>query len=209
MNRTFAFLAAALVLGASTTGLAADSPAKAKSPAPAPVAVVSKKSKQMGKPPAELQKLAGLLGSWSGETHLFAGDAKSPSKATFTWTMNGMHLEGEHQVTMNGKPMAGHSTWGYDPDRNQYQCAWTDAMTSAVTLYAGTFTDDTTLFLSSTSVVDGKPVTDIMSIKFDAPGKYTLVLTSDASGESKPVMEETASRSGGAGDHAEKSDKEG
>ena len=199
------------MLGATARARAADPPAK-EAPAKATVAakdqpsrapVVSKKSTQMGKPPAELQKLAVLLGSWNGETHVFAGpDAKNPSKATYKWTFNGMHLEGDHQYTMNGKPFFGRSTWGYDPDRNQYQCIWTDEMSSATSVFTGSFTDEKTLFLSSTSVVDGKPVTEVMSYKFDEPGKYSFVMTSDAAGDPKPIMEETASKTGGPAEKA-------
>jgi len=220
MNRILAILAAALVLGASARAFAADPPAKsapdkAKAAAkaePARAAVVSKRSLQMGKPPAELQKLAVLLGSWNGETHAFAGaDAKSPSKSTYKWTFNGMHLEGDHQYTMNGKPFYGRSLWGYDPDRNQYQCVWTDEMSSAASVFTGSFTDDKTLFLSSSTVVDGKPITEIMTFKFDEPGKYNLVMTSDAAGDPKPIMEEAATKSGGpvekASEKKEVSDK--
>lgn len=212
MNRILAILAAALMLGASALALADEPPAKgapAKSKAaareePTRAAVVSKKSAQLGKPPAELQKLAVLLGSWNGETHAFAGpDAKNPSKATYKWTFNGMHLEGDHQYTMNGKPFYGRSTWGYDPDRNQYQCVWTDEMSSSASIFTGSFTDEKTLFLSSTSVVDGKPITEVMTLKFDEPGKYDFVMTSDASGDPKPVMEETASKSGGPAEKAD------
>lgn len=212
MNRIFVILAAALVLGVSAQAMAADAPAKgAKSKAaktePAPASVVSKKSAQMGKPPAELQKLAALLGSWNGETSTFGGpDAKSPSKATFKWTFNGMHLEGDHQYTMNGKPFHGRSTWGYDPDRNQYQCVWTDEMSSATSIYTGSFSDDKTLFLSSASVIDGKPVTEVMTVKFDEPGKYTFAMTSDASGAPKAIMQEIASKEGGAENASDKKD---
>ena len=213
MNRTFVILAAALILGVSAQASAADAPAKgAKSKAakaePAPASVVSKKSTQMGKPPAELQKLAALLGSWNGETSTFGGpDSKSPSKATFKWAFNGMHLEGDHQYTMNGKPFHGRSTWGYDPDRNQYQCVWTDEMSSAASVFTGSFTDEKTLFLSSASVVDGKPITEVMTLKFDEPGKYSFVMTSDAGGDPKPVMEENASKSGGPAEKADQPEK--
>ncbi len=153
-------------------------------------------------PPAELKKLSMLQGAWTSKMHMYASpmgpESTSPSKSIYNSTFNGMHIEGNHQFQMNGKPSFGRSTWGWDPEKQQYQVVWVDAMYPAAFVYYGTFSSDNTLVLFTSYMMQGKAVTEKMTYAFADPDTYKMTMESDMSGEMKPMMEETGTRVKGA-----------
>jgi uncharacterized protein DUF1579 len=184
-------------------------PAQAPPPAqtPPPTPKIEKVTMPEG-PPAELKKLSMLKGAWASSMHMYASpmgpESTSPAKATYDWSFNGMHIEGNHQFQMNGKPCFGRSTWGWDPEKQQYQVIWVDAMYPAGFVYYGTFANDNTLVLYTTYMLQGKAVTEKMTYAFSDPDNYTMVMESDMSGEMKPMMEEKGARGKAASKTASK-----
>ena len=161
-------------------------------------------------PPAEIKKLAMFQGTWTGKSHMYASpmgpESNSSSKATYKWTFANMHLEGDHQFTMMGKPAFGRTTWGWDPDKKQYQVVWTDGMAPSSMMYYGTFSTDNTLVLFTTYTMQAKPVTEKITYTFSTPDSYTMVIENDMAGTMQKVMEETATK-GKAGATASKGSK--
>jgi len=159
-------------------------------------------------PPAELKKLSAMKGSWTSSMHTYESpmgpESTSPAKANFDWAFNGMHLEGDHQFQMNGKRSFGRSTWGWDPEKQQYQLVWTDAMFPAAFVYYGTFANDNTLVMYTTYMMQGKAVTEKMTFGFPDPDNYTMTMESDMTGEMKPMMEEKGMRAKGTAKTASK-----
>ena len=153
-------------------------------------------------PPAEMKKLSMLKGNWNSTMHMYASpmgpEATSMAKATYDWAFNGMHMEGNHQFMMNGKPCFGRSTWGWDPEKQQYQVVWIDAMYPSAFTYYGTFSNDNTMVLYTTYMMQGKAVTEKMTYSFPDPDSYIMVMESDMSGEMKPMMEEKGMKMKGA-----------
>ena len=191
----------------ATTPPATPPPATTPPPAQEP----AKQIQQMmmpGAPPAELKKLSMLKGSWSSSTHMNASpmgpESTSPAKANYDWAFNGMHLEGNHQFQMAGKPSYGRSTWGWDPEKQQYQVVWADAMYPASFVYYGTFANDNTLVLYTTYMMQGKAVTEKMTYAFSDPDNYTMTMESDMTGEMKTLMEEKSTRAKGGAKTASK-----
>jgi len=173
-----------------------------------PTAQDMQKMMMPGAPPAELKKLSMLKGSWSSSMHMFESpmgpESTTPAKASYDWGFNGMHLEGNHQFQMAGKPSFGRSSWGWDPEKQQYQVVWTDAMYPASFVYYGTFANDNTLVLYTTYMMAGKAVTEKMTYAFSDPDNYSMTMESDMSGQMKTVMEEKGMRAKGAAKTASK-----
>jgi hypothetical protein len=169
---------------------------------PAPVA------RKMAGPPPELKKLQILIGTWTSKAHTEAGPSGQATDYTgltkFAWAFDGMHVEGEHTYRMGGKPEKGRSTWGWDPERKQYQVIWTSTAFPASYVYYGTFPDDTTAVLFGTYMVSGRAVTDKMTYTFRGKDEYTFVVESDAGGTMEKTAEETGRREGGAAEPAKK-----
>jgi hypothetical protein len=153
-------------------------------------------------PPVELKKLSMLVGNWNTSMHSFESpmgpESTTPGKESYGWAFNGMHLEGNHEFQMAGKPDFGRTTWGWDPERRQYQVVWADAMTPSIMVYNGTFADDNTLVVFTTYMMQGKAITEKLSFAFTDPDTYTMRMDCDMSGEMKPMMEEKAVRTKGA-----------
>jgi len=105
-----------------------------------------------------------------------------------------MHLEGDHQFTINGKPSMGKTMWGWDPDKKQYQAIWTDGMSSTSTIYYGSFSTDNTMVLYTTLVMNGKAVTEKITYTFPSPDACTFYLENDMSGQMTKLMEQTATK---------------
>ena len=206
MKQTSTVLAAALFLVLPSLAIAEDTPA-GQSPTPA-AQEAAKPTPKVNKammpeaPPAELKKLSMLQGSWTSKMHMYASpmgpESTSPARSTYNTTFNGMHVEGNHQFQMAGKPCFGRSTWGWDPEKQQYQIVWVDAMYPAAFVYYGTFANDNTLVLNTTYMMQGKTVSEKMTYAFSDPDTYTMTMESDISGEMKPLMEETGTRVKGA-----------
>jgi hypothetical protein len=179
-------------------------PAQTAPPAQEPAKPTPKieKVKMPEGPPAELKKLSMMKGSWTSSMHMYESpmgpESTSPAKATFDWAFNGMHLEGNHQFKMNEKPGFGRSTWGWDPEKQQYQLVWVDAMFPASFVYYGTFANDNTLVMYTTYMLQGKAVTEKMTFAFPDPDNYTMTMECDMTGEMKPMMEEKGTRAKGA-----------
>ncbi len=153
-------------------------------------------------PPAELKKLGFMEGSWTGKTHMYESpmgpESDATSKSTFKWAFNGMHLEGSHDTQMAGKPLFGRSTWGWDPEKKQYQLVWIDGMMPAAYVYYGNFgPDDKSLLFYTTYMLQGKAITEKITYTFPDNDSYTFTIECDMSGEMKKMMEETGTRSSG------------
>lgn len=159
-------------------------------------------------PPAELKKLSMMKGAWTSSMHMYESpmgpETTTPSKATIDWAFNGMHLEGNHQFQMNGKQCYGRSTWGWDPEKQQYQMVWSDVSYPATFVYYGTFASDNTLVLYTTYTMQGKAVTDKMTFAFPDPDNFTMTMESDMTGQMKPLMEEKGMRAKGGAKTASK-----
>jgi hypothetical protein len=153
-------------------------------------------------PPPELKKLSVLDGNWSEKTHVFAGmmgpETDYTGKSRFKWEFNGMHLVGDHDFQMKGKPMFGHSVWGWDYEQKKYQLVWVSGMMPNATVYYGDFAAENSLVLYSTVMRGGKAVTERVTYAFTSPNAYTFTLESDLSGTMGKVMETTATKSAGA-----------
>ena len=152
-------------------------------------------------PPAELKKLAQLVGNWNSTVHVYASpmapESESSGKSTYGWAFGGMHLEGKHQMKMMGKPFDGRSTWGYDTQKKQYQMVWTDTMMPSAFVYYGTFPTDNALSLFTTYMVGDKPVTEKVDVQFPDANSYVLTIQNDMSGSMQKVMEEKGKRAAG------------
>jgi hypothetical protein len=188
-------------------------PAQTSPPAQEPAKATPKIEKMMmpEAPPAELKKLSMMKGSWTSSMHMYESpmgpESTSPAKATFDWAFNGMHLEGNHQFKMGEKQSFGRSTWGWDPEKQQYQLVWVDAMFPASFVYYGTFANDNTLVMYTTYMMQGKAVTEKMTFAFSDPDNYTMTMECDMTGEMKPMMEEKGMRAKGAAKTASKGAK--
>jgi uncharacterized protein DUF1579 len=149
-------------------------------------------------PPAELKKLSLLKGKWTSSMHTLPSplgpESVSPAKSSYDWSFNGMHLEGTHQFQINGKPTQGRSTWGWDPEKKQYQIVWSDATYPASFIYYGTFANDNMLVCFTTYMLGGRAVTEKMTYAFTDPDHYTMTMESDVSGELKVVLENKNTR---------------
>lgn len=198
---------AALTLGLSGLALAADPPADSTRSTPAPSATTAPEPAATSKiekmeypsgPPAELKKLSMFDGNWTAKQHMFESpmgpESNSTGKASYKWMFDGMHMEGTHQLQMGGKAMTGRSTWGWDPDRKQYQIVWTDNLAPLTYVYYGTFAQDNMMVLFTTSMMQGKAITEKMTFNFTDADNFTMFMENDMSGEMKKVMEETATR---------------
>ena len=174
-------------------------PPPAQTPPPAPPKI--EKVMMPEGPPPELKKLSMLKGPWTSSMHMYESpmgpESTSPAKANYDWAFNGMHLEGNHQFQMAGKPCYGRSTWGWDPEKQQYQVVWVDAMYPAAFVYYGTFSNDNTLVLYTTYMLQGKAVTEKMTYAFSDPDNYSMTMESDMTGEMKTMMEEKGVRAKG------------
>lgn len=152
-------------------------------------------------PPAELKKLAQLVGNWNSTVHVYASpmapESESSGKSTYGWAFGGMHLEGKHQMKMMGKPFDGRSTWGYDTQKKQYQMIWTDTMMPSAFVYYGTFPTDNTVSLFTTYMIGDKPVTEKVDVQFLDANSYVLTIQNDMSGSMQKVMEEKGVRAAG------------
>ncbi len=150
------------------------------------------------KPPAELQKLATLLGKWNSEQHVFAvqdtPESRSKSTSEYRWSMNGMHLEGIHNFSFDGKPVEGRSFWSYDPDRKEYQCVWMDGMSPSTYVYTGTFTDDGKVAVKMSAMAKDKAINHVITFAFPTPDSYTMRYETDMTGAFQPMMEEMGTR---------------
>lgn len=206
MKRTSMLVLAALTLGLSSLAWAADQPADQTQSTPAPAttapepAATSKieKVEYLSAPPEELKKLSMFAGNWTAKQHMFESpmgpESNSAGKSTYKWSFDGMHMEGTHSLQMGGKAMTGRSTWGWDPDRKQYQIVWTDNLAPLSYVYYGTFAQDNMLVLFTTSMMQGKAITEKMTFSFTDPDNFSMFMENDMSGEMKKVMEETVAR---------------
>jgi len=191
MTRRILAIAATLLLAGTTAAWGQSEKEKGKPEAGAPAA-------EMPKPPAELQKLAGWIGIWDAEQHVFetpmGPETRSKSKAHFKWVLNNFHLEGLHHFEFMGKPMQGRSLWSYDPERKEYQCVWLDGMSPMSYVYSGTFAEDGSLVVRTSYTWQGKKVNDAIRYSFPTPDTYKMVYETDMSGSVQPMMEETGRR---------------
>jgi hypothetical protein len=192
MTRKFLTLAAVALLAGAAPAWA--DPQK-DAPPPAPDQTAAAESM---KPPVELQKLAGWLGPWDAEQHVFASpmapESRQKSRAFFHWILNGFHLEGVHNFQFMGKPMQGRSLWSYDPERKEYQCVWLDGMSPMSYLYTGNFTEDGKLVVKTSYTWQGKTINDAITYTFPTPDSYMMRYETDMSGTVQPMMEETGTR---------------
>lgn len=215
-------IAAALVLALPCLALAADPPAtqtpvpeaQTQTPAaqtqtpesqtPPPVAEPEKVTPKIEKmempagPPAELKKLAMLEGHWTTKSHTFESpmgpESNYTGKATYKWIFGGMHMEGDHDFHMAGKPERGRTTWGWSPEQKQYHLTWISSGYPSSRAHYGTFANDNTMVFYTTYMMQGKAITEKMTVAFSDPSNYTMTIESDMSGEMKPLVEETATR---------------
>lgn len=207
MKRTSMLVLVALTLGLSSLAWAADPPANQTQSTPAPSATTTpepaatskiEKMDYLSAPPEELKKLSMFLGNWTAKQHMFESpmgpESNSAGKSGYKWSFDGMHLEGTHQLQMGGKAMAGRSTWGWDPDRKQYQIVWSDNLAPISSVYYGTFAQDNMIVLFTTSMMQGKAITEKMTFSFADPDNFSMFMENDMSGEMKKVMEETVAR---------------
>jgi len=204
MKRTSMIVLAALALGLSGPAWAApadstqSTPAPGTTPAaePAPPAKIDKM--EYSGPPEELKKLAMFVGNWNAQQHMFESargpESNSAGKAGYKWSFDGMHLEGTHSLVMGGKTLNGRSTWGWDPDRKQYQIVWTDNLSPVSYVYYGTFAQDNMMVLFTTSMMQGKAITEKMTFNFKDADSFSMVVENDMSGAMAKAMEETATR---------------
>jgi hypothetical protein len=237
MKQTSIVLAAALLLAMPCLAIADDPPAgqtqtpqaqaqaqtpqaqtqtpQAQTPPPAqepakPTPKIEKMTMPEG-PPAELKKLSTMKGSWTSSMHMYESpmgpESTSPSKATFDWAYTRMRLEGNHHYKIGEKQSFGRSSWGWDPEKQQYQLIWSDAMFPTSFVYYGTFTNDNTLVMHTTYMMQGKAVTEKMTFAFPNPDNYTMTMECDMTGEMKLMMEEKGTRAKGAAKTASKSAK--
>jgi hypothetical protein len=177
---------------------AASQPAKAPKPARA--------ASRPGVPPAELQKLDMLKGTWTSKVTL--GDGSSATgKSEYAPAFQGMYLEGDHRVAAAGKPMSGRSTWGWDPEKQQYQLVWVSSAEPAARTYYGTFPTETSLSFFTTYMMDGKAVTEKLTYTFPDANTYVFTVENDRSGTMTKVMEEAATRGAAGADAEAKSPK--
>lgn len=202
MRLILAAIAVAFLGAAPGFALAQGKPAESTQ-APKDQPKVMKTSPMPEGPPPELKKLEILLGSWTSNDHMFESpfgpESNSTGKTTCKWVFNGMHLEGNHEFEMAGKPMYGRSTWGWDPERKQYQIVWVDGTAPSAIVYNGAFSSDNTLVFYSTYMWQGKAVSEKLTYTFPDPDSYVFTMDSDMSGEMKRMMEQTGTRAKGAG----------
>ena len=182
---------------------ATQTPAPAQTPAASePAKVAPEPVKFPEGPPPELKKLSILDGNWAEKTHVFAGmmgpESDYTGKSRFKWEFNGMHLVGDHDFQMKGKPVFGHSVWGWDYEQKKYQLVWVSGMMPTASVYYGDFSGENTLILYSTVMRGGKAVTERVTYAFANPNSYTFTLESDLGGTMTKVMEATGTKSAGA-----------
>ena len=158
-------------------------------------------------PPAELKKLSFLEGNWQEKTHVYAGmlgpETDYTGKSQLKWEFNGMHLVGTHNYQLRGKPMVGHSVWGWDYEQKKYQLIWVNATTPTTSVYYGAFNGDSTLVLYSTFMAGGKAVTERVTYVFSGR-TYTFTMESDLSGTMSKVMEMVGTKSAAASSASKK-----
>ena len=178
---------------AQTPPPATQTPAAAPEPTKAPEPV-----KYPEGPPPELKRLSALAGPWQEKTHVNEGmmgpATDYTGKSQFKWDFNGMHLVGTHNFQNQGKPVFGHSLWGWDYEQKKYQLVWVSSMMPTSYVYYGDFMGDNTLVLYSTVMRNGKAVTEKVTYVFADPTSYTFTLESDLSGTMTKVMETTAKK---------------
>lgn len=205
MKRTLMIVLAALTL--SLSGLAwAEQPADPNQSTPAsgttaqqePAATSKIDKMEFSGPPEELKKLTMFIGSWNAQQHMFESargpESNSAGKSGYKWSFDGMHLEGTHTLVMGGKSMNGRSVWGWDPDRKQYQIVWIDNLSPVSYVYYGTFAQDNMMVLFTTSMMQGKAITEKMTFNFKDADSFSMFMENDMSGDMKKVMEETVTR---------------
>jgi hypothetical protein len=139
-----------------------------------------------------------LVGSWTAKNHTLESamgpETRYTGKTTYKWQFAGMHLDGIHEYQVAGEPTFGRSTWGWDPDRKQYQIVWINRTSPVAYVYYGTFANENTLVLFTTFMMQGKAITQKMTYAFTDADNYTMKLENDMSGAMKTVMEETGAR---------------
>lgn len=91
---------------------------------------MSKSKFEISKESGPHLRLAGLVGSWDGQTRTWfeAGVLadESPMRGRMILVLNGRFLSYEYVGTINGKPFEGKMLWGYDLDNSRCQCTWVD-----------------------------------------------------------------------------------
>lgn len=212
MRSRLLLLAACLVLGSGALDARAQEPSarseSAATPTPAPAsetatatapataAATGKVMHAATAPPAELQKIDLMKGAWNSKVTIHDADPPrtATGKAKFAWAFQGMHLEGDHTYTVGGKPMKGRTTWGWDPEKKQYQLLWVSSFGPAGKTYYGTFPSENTLAFFTTFLMDGKAVTEKVTFSFVEKNSYTFLVENDLSGTMTKVLEETGTR---------------
>lgn len=119
IRRHLAAAAAAGILLAFATGLAADPPQ-------VDISAELAKAKRYTAPGENHKKLERFLGQWDTETRMILHTGPSaPEKgtATYRWLMEGRWLQGETSGTMMGLPMRTFSILGYDNFKMSYVTA--------------------------------------------------------------------------------------
>ncbi len=203
MRKTFIAVATALAVAAPGLALAADPPAaqaqtpEAQAPPPAPEPKIEKVETPAG-PPVEMKKLAMLEGNWTTKSHRFESplgpESDYSGKANFKLILSGMHMEGDHEFHVGGEPERGRSTWGWDPEKKQYHLTFISSRHPSSMAYYGTFASDSTMVFYTTYMMQGKAITDKMTVTFSGPTHYTMAIENDMSGEMKKFLQETATR---------------
>lgn len=148
-------------------------------------------------PPAELKRIDFMKGTWSSKITIYdTPEASRTATGTtrYAWGFNGMHLEGDHTYTVQGKPMKGRTTWGWDAERQQYQLLWVNSFGSSAKTYHGTFPSESALSFFTTYMMGGKAITEKVTFTFPDKNSYVFVVENDLSGSMGKVIEETGKR---------------
>jgi hypothetical protein len=165
----------------------------AASPGASPSAVP-----ELPKPPAELQKLAFLVGDWIYSEVYHAGPmgpgGKGGGRSKNAWTLGDHHLYVIYASKTPFGEIEGRGFLGFDPERKAYRMDWFNNLGAALR-YSGDFNAEGVLVLTAEYTVEGQKARQQFSIKKQEDGKVLFVNElAVGDGEAlKPVVESLAS----------------
>jgi hypothetical protein len=114
--------------------------------------------------------------------------------ATFGWILQGYHLEGILQYTLDDKPYETRLLVSYDGQAKRYQAHFIDNFSAAPSSLSGSFIDDRTLVLTGTRKQDAQVVKERVRLVFLAQDEWQLTSGSDVLGTMTDQLTLRASR---------------
>ena len=128
---------------------------------------------------SQLNRIAGLIGDWSGthRTPATQWDPEEISAMSFSgeWVLSEYHLEGRLNYEFEGAAREVLSHWSYDRNSDEFTVHWIDNSSSQSTLYKGKFSAQGELILRATRMFNNKSVDERLRVVFDKQEKWTII----------------------------------